>query len=223
MYKFDPHTHTNESSLCASAPARELVKAYHKAGFGGIAITDHLAEYVIQNRGLEWDAFVTQTLAGYKAAKRHGDNIGLDVILGIEMAFINDPSDYLIYGIDEEFLRENPFVHKLGLKKFYDRFGDRFLIIQAHPYRNGNKPSASCIHGIEVFNGNQWNENYNDKAKAFYDRRPNLFPFSASDAHGVDPKSVGRGWLELEYPVKTANEFRDLVLRRDYEIRHIGK
>ena len=224
MYKFDPHTHTEESSLCAIAPARKLVNAYHKAGFGGIAITDHLAEYVIQRRGLGWDDFVTSVLAGYKAAKRHGDNIGLDVIHGVEMSFINDPSDYLIYGIDEEFLRENPFVHKLGLKKFYQRFGDRFLIIQAHPFRNGNKASTTgCIHGIEVFNGNPWGDNNNDKARAFHDRRPNLLPFSSSDAHSADPKGVGRGWLELEYPVKTANEFKDLVLRRDYEIGFTGK
>ena len=212
-YKFDPHTHTSESSGCSVLRARELVESYHKAGFGGIAITDHLADYSVSGYG-DWDASVDYFLQGYKAAKAHGDKIGIDVILGAEVRFDTSYNDYLLYGIDEDFLRKNPYIYRLGLREVFKRHGSKLLIIQAHPYRSKGSPDIGFLHGVEAYNGNPWHDNRNKRAQKLCDAHPGLYAISASDAH--EPDGIGTGWMEFDRPVVDSFQFREMVMSRKY-------
>lgn len=215
MFKFEPHAHTAESSACSSLPARELVERYHVAGFDGIAITDHLYKYLVANHNNQWDACIDYLLQGYKAAKQRGDELGMKVILGMELSFTDRHNDYLVYGFDEEFLRNNPNLCSLGIKKFFRRYGKDLLIIHAHPYRYGNEAVfPEYIHGVEVHNGNPRHPNNNKKAMSLYTARPELYPINASDAHELE--DVGVGWIEFKRPVVDSFQFRDAVRRREY-------
>jgi len=222
-YKFDPHTHTSETSGCSSLSAVRLVEGYHAAGFGGIAITDHLHRY-FSSRHDDWDTCVTNFLRGYKAAKAHGDKLGLDVILGAEMRFdTGGYSDYLVYGLDEGFLRQNPYLYKLGLRKLFKRYGDELLIIQAHPYRENDSVDINHVHGVEVYNGNPRHNNRNRKTRKLCGAHPNLYPTSASDAH--ETEDIGSGWMEFDQPIVDSRRFKELVMRREYVLgrRHETK
>ena len=212
-YKFDPHTHTAETSRCSNLTADQLVKSYHAAGFGGIAITDHL-HGGFTSRHSDWDACVDSFLHGYKTSKACGDKLGLDIILGAEIRFDTGYGDYLLYGLDEDFLRQNPDLHKLGIQKFIKRHGGQLLIIQAHPYRDNGKPSISSIHGVEAYNGNPRHTNRNRKARKLCASHPELYPTSASDAHELE--DIGMGWMEFDQPVTDSMRFRELVMRREY-------
>ena len=187
QYKFELHAHTAESSRCGRIPAAELVKTYSKLGFDGIVITDHLHESAISwfECDDDWDTITDRFLAGYKAAKKVGDEIGLTVILGAEIRFKRTNNcDYLLYGIDEIFLRSNPYLHMLTPHEFYEKFGQDILIIQAHPFRGSNETVfKECIHGIEVQNTCIRQENRNEKASEFHKANPALYTVCGSDTH----------------------------------------
>ncbi|MCL2378261.1 MAG: PHP domain-containing protein [Defluviitaleaceae bacterium] len=215
-YKFDPHTHTAESSLCSAISAVELVEGYHAAGFGGIAITDHIHEYYLSGFN-DWDSCIDYLLRGYKLAKARGDELGMDVILGVEIRFTTGGySDYLLYGLDEDFLRKNPNMHRLSPQKFFKRHRDNLLIIQAHPFRGVGMPDISCVHGVEVYNGNPRHKNRNNKTRKLCDNHPKLYTISASDTHEFG--DIGSGWMEFDRPVTDSYQFRKLVMGREYAL-----
>jgi len=196
--------------------AREIVEMYHDAGFSGIAITDHMHSNMVKRFSNDWNRAVDNFLRGYKKAKERGEALGLSVILGMEIRFDSGYGDYLVYGIDEEFLLSNPFLPKLGIRKFFNRFKQELLIIQAHPFRENDKVHDRLIHGLEVYNGNPRHSNRNKKAMALYEAKPRLLPFCASDAHEIE--DIAGGWLELSKPVSDSFQFRDLVLQREYQL-----
>lgn len=216
-YKFEPHTHTAESSACSGLPAKELVERYHEAGFRGLAITDHMYSYLVTRLKNDWNKAIDHLLKGYKKAKRRGDELGMDIILGMELRFDHFNGDFLVYGIDEKFLRANPFINRLSPRKFFKTYSNELLIIQAHPFRDYNEiASPNSFHGIEVYNSNPRHYNNNEDTMAFLATHPDLYPTSASDAHEAEDTALG--WLELNRPVKDSLQFRDLIKEREYTL-----
>ena len=213
-YKFDPHTHSSEVSRCSILTATDLVYGYHAAGFGGIAVTDHLYDGLVSDFD-NWDDCVDHILQGYKNAKACGDELGLDIILGLEIRFNTNCGDYLAYGLDEDFLRANPYLHRLGPRKFFKRYRDELLIIQAHPYRWNDVPNLRCIHGVEVYNGNPRHANRNNRTQKFCVSHPELYQISASDAH--EPEDIGVGWMEFDRPVADSFRFREMIMRGEHK------
>jgi len=218
-FKIDTHIHTAESSECGVLSAQEIVTRYHAAGYDGIAITDHLHDEYILSLDCkdDWNACVDRFLRGYKNAKKFGDEIGLEVILGAEIRFAINSSDYLIYGFDEEFLRRNPYLYRLTPWEFFKKFGDEIIIIQAHPFRNGNETVfLECIHGIEVFNGNPRHNNRNEKALAFYKSNPTLYPFCGSDTH--QDKDECRTHVLFKNHISSSRMFCTEVRKNNYSL-----
>jgi len=200
-------------------PAKELVDAYHSAGFTGIAITDHVCQHYCTSN---WETSVKDRMRGYKAAKKRGDEIGLDVVLGIELRFNISWSDYLIYGIDEDFLLANPHPYRLTPQEFYRRHGGDVLIIQAHPYRDiCSAPLTDCIHGFEVFNGNARHNNNDKKVFKLCKKHPDLYQINSSDAH--EPQDVGREWIMLEERAIDSFSFKEIIASHRYELERIPR
>lgn len=154
-YLYDPHTHTAETSKCGHLPAAEVVDRYARHGFSGLVVTDHLhPEYLSRiDTDHNWDHVIDHYLAGYRASKARGDELGLDVILGAELRFPENDNDYLVYGIDEAWLRANPYLCCMSAREFYRKFHDQVLIVHAHPYRDGNTTVfEDAVHGTEILN-----------------------------------------------------------------------
>jgi len=221
-FKIDPHTHTAETSKCGHLSGATLAERYHALGYDAIIITDHLHEEYISSLYCkdDWDACVEQFLQGYKKAVKRGAKLGLSVMFGVEIRF-NEPngSDYLLYGIDEGFLRENPYLYRLTPQKFFERFGEKILIIQAHPFRNGNKTVfAECIHGIELVNTNPRHNNYTDKGQALCEANPVFYQLCGSDAHREE--DVGGAWILFDEEISDSYEFLAAIKRGGYSIGH---
>ncbi|HOV70364.1 MAG TPA: PHP domain-containing protein [Clostridia bacterium] len=118
-YKYDLHIHTRESSMCGGVYAADIVQNYRSAGYDGIAITDHYFDYGFSCiKANTWDEKIDKLLSGYKTAKKAAQGTGFSVILGMELRFEGSLDDYLVYGFDEEFLREHRKLCKLGLVGF---------------------------------------------------------------------------------------------------------
>lgn len=222
-YLYDPHTHTSEVSRCGHLSAAEVIQLYHDHQFSGIAVTDHLHETYISSLDCrdDWQACVTAYMQGYYASKKAAEAFDMDVIFGIEIRFPKNDRDYLVYGIDEDFLRKNPYLYRMGLAEFFKRFGDETLIIQAHPYRGyeaiGERIEVEYLHGLELFNGNPRHDNQNDRAAELQKQHPRLIGTYGSDTHR--PGDEARAAVVLPRRVADSFAFAEAIESRQFEVK----
>ena len=218
-YLYDPHVHTSETSKCGHLPAADVVDRYVRNGFSGIVVTDHLHnEYLSRTDATHnWDDVVDHYLAGYRAAKARGDETGLDVILGTELRFPENDNDYLVYGIDEAWLRRNPYVCGMSHSEFFEKFHDEVLIIHAHPYRDGNSVVfADSVHGSEIINGNPRHENWNEKALELCRRHADFYRLAGSDTHQDGDEA--RAGVILQERVHDSFAYKHLIETRQFRL-----
>ena len=187
MYKYESHLHTQETSLCGHVAAAEQVKTYKALGYTGICVTDHLHSTYLNSLDCrdDWKACIDRWLTGYRAAKEAGDQCGLEVILGIELRFPENESDYLIYGVDEQWIYDHPFIDRMDHQSFFDTYGKEVLIIHAHPYRHCDEVFYTCVHGLEIANCNPRHPSRNELALKLAQENPHLYRTVGSDAHRI--------------------------------------
>ena len=206
MYKYDIHVHTKETSPCGKVEAVDVVKLYKSSGYTGIVITDHYyKDFFDKSPCIGWNGKIDDYLKGYKKALREGTIIGLHVLLGMEIKFNDNPNDYLVYGIDEDFLKNNPELYNLDLKEFKDVLsGTNTLIYQAHPFRKGQYvKEPELLDGIEVYNGNPRHDSHNEQAYN-YAIKKHLKYISGSDFHQVC--DIAKGGIIVNDYITTINE-----------------
>lgn len=215
-YKTELHAHTSEVSRCAHICGEELVDIYEKAGYSTVVITDHMSKRtfpVVKKR--KWNEYVDDYLIGYNAAMKaaHGR---LNIILGMEISFYENDNDYLVYGVDEKFLRRHPNMMEMGIRKFSEvakRSG--LIVVQAHPFRDHMtviKPGI--VEGIEIFNAHPGHDSRNDIARMWAEKYGYKIRTSGSDFHEV--QHGARGGIITDFEVKTTDDLLK-VLRSDFE------
>lgn len=192
-YRYDLHVHTSEVSACGSIPAKEVVRLYHQAGYDGLVITDHYADYFFQKMpNLSWEDKLSRYLAGYEIAKDAAKNCGLSIFLGMELRLSGPvPNEYLIFGIDTEFLLRKKELYQMELPEVRGLVHDSGgLLFQAHPFRKGMQQHPGEVDGLEVFNGNQRHNSHNDLSYQLA-KTKNLLMCSGSDFHELEDLAVG--------------------------------
>lgn len=190
MHRWDPHVHTSEVSACGRLSGRRLAELYKDAGYDGIVVTDHYTP----DRRWPWSRKnrAAHFFAGYRQAADRGRELGLTVLPGMELRFAGDSNDYLVFGVDQEFLQEHADLCRLGLARFHALAAERGLLIyQAHPFRSVCSPAdPRFLDGVEVINGNPRHDSRNALAVRFAEQH-GLRMLSGSDCHEVE--DVGRG------------------------------
>ena len=184
-YKMEFHCHTLETGPCGTVPAAKFVRLHKEAGYDGLMISDHFSAVVQGSHDeIDWQAAVDHLLRGYRLAKAEGDKIGLDVFLGAEIRFPGSDNDYLLLGLTEEFLRQNPWMYELTQEECYKLLDQNgLLLVQAHPFRDGCTPAdPRYLHGAEAYNGHKGQPNHNDRAEAFTAEH-GLIATAGSDCH----------------------------------------
>ena len=104
--KIDTHTHTSGVSFCSEVAPEEFAHRYRDAGYGAVMLTNHYSRMYMFRYGDTWEKQIKIYLGEYHKAKAVGDEIGLPVMLGAEVAISTPKSPYiefLLYGADEEF------------------------------------------------------------------------------------------------------------------------
>lgn len=210
QYIYDTHIHTSEVSPCARVDGATVARLYKQAGYSGIVITDHYFDGYFETLQGSWKEKVDAYLQGYRKAYNEGEKIGLKVILGIELRFNENDNDYLIYGIDEAFLKEHEKLYELDLKRFFEIIKNSTAVIyQAHPFRSWATPAnPEYLHGVEVFNGNPRHDSMNHKALEFAEKY-GLKKLSGSDFHQTEDLAIG-GVVFSEAPTDSF-EFAQLL------------
>ncbi|WP_105617300.1 PHP domain-containing protein [Vallitalea okinawensis] len=216
MKKYDLHVHTSEVSRCAHTKAEDLVKAYKKLDFTGIVITDHFGDpsYLNSYGNIPWQDKVDIFLEGYQKAKRAGDEVGLDVFLGVELRLV-PKIEFIIYGLDKSFLMDHENLQLLSPKELYKLVTQHDLLMyQAHPFRNGVELAPyQYMSGIEVINGGQ-PEEVNQKAYTFA-KEKQLRCIAGSDNHRNGADKCG---IMTESRIKSSKDLLQILRTEDYKI-----
>lgn len=132
---FDLHVHTSAVSACGKVLPEDVTGLYAAAGFTGIVITEHFHKEYFDSLGeLPWQMKIDHYLEGYRRAKNNSH--GLSIYLGMEFRNTSTDDDFLVIGLSEKFLYDNPETYLLPWEQAFDLFHKNdAVIIQAHPCR----------------------------------------------------------------------------------------
>ena len=220
LYRYETHCHSSQCSRCAHSTAQELVRAYHKAGFAGLVLTDHFIHgHTCVDSSLPWPERMMRYYGAYHEAKAEGEKLDFDVIFGIEHAY-GGGQEVLCYGIDLDFLLNNPDIPALSIDQFAERIHEYGgILIQAHPYRYGGAEITlpkNLIDGIEVYNaGNDPVKNEMALEKALEKEQIHT---SGGDIHFAGDPRIGTAGIILPYRVRCGSEFVSALRRRDHQL-----
>lgn len=220
-YLFDTHIHTKEASSCSRVFAADIVKRYKELGYDGLIITDHFSASQFERHGKTYEEQVRKYLSGYRAAKEYEDE-NFHIILGMELRFLENDNDYLVYGFDEDFVLNNNLTLYNDPEEFRPVVEENNLIIfQAHPFRIGMTViDPELLDGVEVYNGHGDHYSRNKIANKWAELH-SLRKLSGSDFHGnitlepggvyfdeyyTDSKQVAKALREGNYSLKIYEE-----------------
>lgn len=216
-YIYETHFHTSDVSTCANISAAEAVELYKKAGYSGVVVTDHFSEECFENKyhGETWTEKIDYFLSGYRNAKKLADD-AFSVMLGIELRFPDSDNDYLVYGLDEQFLYDHEEIIKMSAKQF-KKLAEKndITVIQAHPFRiNSHITNPRYIDGIEIYNGNRRHDSSNNIAE-IWAKKHGFLQTAGSDFHEYE--DLARSGMICDRFIKDVKEFRAVLLSGGFE------
>lgn len=221
-FLYETHCHTREVSRCSKISAKDIVKAYIKAGYDGVVITDHFAiETFLAKKNIRTSEIADYYLKGYKAALKAARG-RINVILGMEITFYENKNDYLVYGVTEDFINEYPNIMDMGIEKFSElAHKNGMVIFQAHPFREHMSiTNPDLLDGYEVYNGNRKHYSNNSIASAWA-KNFSKKALSGSDCHKKE--DFCRGGIIIEQKAANSVEFADAIMNGKVEIIERGR
>lgn len=216
-YKYELHCHTKETSLCGQVPAAEIVRMYKNAGYNGIVITDHYSPMTFKpDTVYRPQSAVDFYISGYKEALKAADD-NFTVLLGMELRYYATANDFLIYGVTEDFLKNNGNLMKMYPKKFYKLAKkNNMIVLQAHPFRKFMiRINPKHLDGTEVYNGKADTET-NMKAAKWAEEKNMEIRVSGSDFHR--PSNLAKGGIITNEPIKTNDDLLRILRSGEFKL-----
>ena len=223
MFLYELHSHTSESSKCGKCTGADMVRFYKDAGFSGIFITDHfLNGNTTVPHDLPWRERVNLLFKGYENAKAEGEKIGIDVFCGWEYCF--GGTDFLTYGLDKQWLYDNPECMEVSVKEYCDMVhAGGGIIIHAHPFRESAKAYAiemirlmpRDVDAVESFNANM--TDFQNSFAAYYAAAYNLPEVMGTDNHHGSVKKIGA--LCFNEKIKSEKNFAERVKNNNFSCK----
>ena len=199
-YLYETHLHTSQGSECGVSRGREYIRRYQNLGYSGIIITDHFFNGNTRaDRNLPWNKWVREFCRGYEDAREEGERRGLDVFFGWEETF--QGCDYLVYGLDSEWLLEHPEARDWTLMEQLEEvrhYGG--CVVHAHPFRqfyNVKNTLTEYVDAVEA--ANSGNLQSFDALAWAYAKKLKLPVTAGSDIHyagDIRPDTVFGVYLE---------------------------
>ena len=188
-FKTELHLHSAPVSACGKSYPEEIVQEYLDHGYHTVVLTNHFSRFTFKNKrkgdlsALPWQEKVDYYMTGYEELKKAAEG-KLNVLFGCELRSNIDENDYLIYGLDEAFLRRMENFYDMPTADVSAAIREAgFLFLQAHPFRdNMMMVNPQYLDGIEIFNGNPSQDSRTDIARIWADRF-GLIGTSGSDYH----------------------------------------
>jgi len=226
-YKYETHLHTCQGSACGVSSGADYVKAYKELGYSGIFVTDHFfGGNTAVPYDIPWKDRIEKYCSGYEAALKACDNDPtFKVFFGLEQTF--DGDDYLIYGLDKEWLLNHPEVENYNHKQFFQAVNSvNGLMIQAHPFRfrkymRDMHQHPLEVHGVEIYNGG--NKSIENQMAELYAQSFDFPVTSGSDIHNTDflipePGKNSVGGVEFDSPLESVFDYAQRIKSKNGRI-----
>ena len=219
LFRYETHLHTYEASACGQVSAKEQVSRYKEAGYAGIIVTDHFfnGNTTVPSH-LPWDKRISLFTEGYENAKEEGDKVGLSVFFGFETC--HDGMDFLIYGIDKQWLLDHPEIMSWNVKEQYKYVKEAGgMVIHAHPFRERFyikkiRLYPDDVDGVEVINIGNDNKSFDDRAEE-YAIKHNLLMSAGTDSHGQEIRRSGVAFI---HKLKDIKDFIDSIKANEQQL-----
>jgi len=186
-FLFETHAHVSEVSPCGNMGAAQMVEVYRGQGYRGMIVTDHMHPHGLKrSNSQKWRKRAAYFLNGCRLARAAAVGKGFTVLLGMEIRFLENDNDYLLYGVNEDFVERMEHLDAYPTLKSFRPVAEEhgLLLFQAHPFRKGmTVANPALLDGMEIFNGNP-NHNSSNDAAEFWANKYGLRPLSGSDYHG---------------------------------------
>lgn len=212
-FKTELHAHTKPASGCSEIYPEELVENYARLGYSGVVISNHF--YSGMRYYGDKEKCLNAYLADFDKAVQMGNELGIHVILGCEIRFAENINDYLLFGIDREFLKEAYAYLDKDLAVFAKDFRrEGRVLLQAHPFRSGMAlADPNSIDGIETFNVHP-GHNSRIAVAARYAREHNFIVSAGTDYHHHGHEGLAGILTKTE--LKTSQDIAQVLRSRDY-------
>lgn len=205
-YRIELHAHTSPVSGCSSVKPERMAQVHKEMGYDAVVITNHCSA--------ERAGCVNDYLLDYHQAKAEGDKLGVNVILGME--YNADEQDYLVYGVDEAFVKAALERKNTSYADFYKEMkNDKNVFICAHPFRKPWRDLGDeYLDGIEVFN---MHPGHNSRVSlgARYAKLHNM-PIITCGSDFHDEPNNGMVCMRTKTLPKDSYELADILKSRDY-------
>lgn len=220
MYRYEMHLHSSEASACAISSAREMVRAFKKAGYAGFVLTNHFIHgNTCVPRELPWEERMQVYYDAYLEAKDEGDKCDFDVLFGVEHNY-GEGKEVLVYGLDIDVYKHHPELRNAQIDEFarivHEEGG---LIFHAHPHRVrsyitvGVPPRYDVCDGVEVYNSA---DDSKSNSMSYDDAvRLDKCMLSGGDNHESYCPRIGRSGLVFSKRIRTNDELVEALLRRE--------
>lgn len=218
-FKYDLHIHTKEISQCGRLSVEEIIDKYIEGGYSGLVLTDHfLQEFFEECKRDLWRERTKEFFYSYDRAIEYCKDKDFFIGLGMEIRFNGNINDFLVYGLDKDDFLDNEWMIEMGIEKFFNKFKDKAVIIQAHPHRerHSNLEDIRYLHGLEIYNTNPRHNNNNDLTKAVYVNNPRLIGTAGSDSHQMEDLCVTG--IKVRDKIKTDKELLSILRNKDFEL-----
>ncbi len=215
-YKYELHSHTKMVSQCGRVAPADIVKMYREKGYSGIVVTEHYSPLTFGFKGyLKPQKMIDFYISSYEEMKKY-ETDDFTVLFGMELRHYATGADYLIYGVEPDWLRRQGNLMQPWEKKIYRLMHSQgYLVFQAHPFRPYIlRCNPNYIDGIEIYNG-KCDKKTNDKAAAWAQKTGKLVS-SGSDFH--TPAQLARGGIITQAPIKNNADLISVLKSGNYEL-----
>jgi hypothetical protein len=150
---------------------------------------------------------------GYEDAREEGARRSLDVFFGWEETF--DGDDYLVYGLDKEWLLEHPeSCHWTREEQFEQVKRYKGCVVQAHPFRQYHYISHihlyACVDAVEAANAG--NQRSFDALAWLYAKKIGVPVTAGSDIHRAEDIQADIVFgVYLDKKLNTINDYAEAV------------
>ncbi len=223
MYLYELHAHSCHGSACGVATIEDLLRHFKGLGYAGLVITEHfLGGNTAVDRTLSWEQIVTDYSYAWREGQTLARELDMDLLFGLEEGY-GKGKEFLVYGIEPEFLLERPFLRRAPVevwsREVHEAGG---VLIYAHPFRDRDyitdpleMPDMRLADGVEIWNRANEPE-ANARAEAVFGGSGCILT-AGSDAHNTTfPNPVG---VLLPRRAHTGRALAQMLRSRDFSLR----
>ena len=214
-YKTELHCHSKDGSGCSNESAEGIVKKYLEHGYTTIALTNHFGPAWNPDDKEHWMNEIEEKFSAFEKLQKAAEG-KINVIMGLEMFFKQNPNDYLVFGITREYLENLDLNLTKDLRSFAeDAHKHGMYIIQAHPFRHDMVMMyPDHVDAIEAYNAHVEQDNHNFLAVAFAGYYGKTMT-SGSDHH--DKHHMPRGGILTDEPITSVEQLIEILRAGKFE------